>query len=151
MLFRSKRKWGVKRRLTAQSVQHCIRALLFDDFGDDFRRNRLHISGVGQIGVGHDRRRIGIDQDNPIALFLQRLACLRARIVELACLTDNNRTRSEEHTSELQSLMRISYAVFCLKKKINKHTTNITQSTLTRPDYQQPQTIVKDKLFSTLS
>src|SRR3546814_4931167 len=31
--------------------------------------------------------------------------------------------RSEEHTSELQSLMRISYAVFCLKKK-NKHTTN---------------------------
>src|SRR3546814_2029996 len=29
--------------------------------------------------------------------------------------------RSEEHTSELQSLMRISYAVFCLKKKINLH------------------------------
>src|SRR3546814_3452661 len=28
-----------------------------------------------------------------------------------------NRVRSEEHTSELQSLMRISYAVFCLKKK----------------------------------
>src|SRR3546814_5252950 len=28
--------------------------------------------------------------------------------------------RSEEHTSELQSLMRISYAVFCLKKKITK-------------------------------
>src|SRR3546814_2289093 len=32
--------------------------------------------------------------------------------------------RSEEHTSELQSLMRISYAVFCLKKKNNKHTLN---------------------------
>src|SRR3546814_3396140 len=31
--------------------------------------------------------------------------------------------RSEEHTSELQSLMRISYAVFCLKKKKNKYTT----------------------------
>src|SRR3546814_8834681 len=30
--------------------------------------------------------------------------------------------RSEEHTSELQSLMRISYAVFCLKKKTNKYT-----------------------------
>src|SRR3546814_6274959 len=29
--------------------------------------------------------------------------------------------RSEEHTSELQSLMRISYAVFCLKKKTKKH------------------------------
>src|SRR3546814_3547048 len=32
--------------------------------------------------------------------------------------------RSEEHTSELQSLMRISYAVFCLKKKKNKHRHN---------------------------
>src|SRR3546814_9641726 len=30
-------------------------------------------------------------------------------------------SRSEEHTSELQSLMRISYAVFCLKKKNNTH------------------------------
>src|SRR3546814_1916877 len=30
-------------------------------------------------------------------------------------------TRSEEHTSELQSLMRISYAVFCLKKKKQNH------------------------------
>src|SRR3546814_5426986 len=36
--------------------------------------------------------------------------------------------RSEEHTSELQSLMRISYAVFCLKKKTQEHvqTTHIT-------------------------
>src|SRR3546814_2043213 len=33
--------------------------------------------------------------------------------------------RSEEHTSELQSLMRISYAVFCLKKKKKNHPTNI--------------------------
>src|SRR3546814_9518143 len=32
------------------------------------------------------------------------------------------RSRSEEHTSELQSLMRISYAVFCLKKKKNQNT-----------------------------
>src|SRR3546814_9830027 len=32
----------------------------------------------------------------------------------------NEATRSEEHTSELQSLMRISYAVFCLKKKKNR-------------------------------
>src|SRR3546814_4875902 len=36
--------------------------------------------------------------------------------------------RSEEHTSELQSLMRISYAVFCLKKQ-NNHSTTITSIT----------------------
>src|SRR3546814_8827123 len=38
-----------------------------------------------------------------------------------------SKDRSEEHTSELQSLMRISYAVFCLKKK--KYTTTQSRST----------------------
>src|SRR3546814_3301587 len=37
-----------------------------------------------------------------------------------------NRFRSEEHTSELQSLMRISYDVFCLKKKTNTTTVTTT-------------------------
>src|SRR3546814_4231611 len=36
--------------------------------------------------------------------------------------------RSEEHTSELQSLMRISYAVFCLKKKNYQHNTKTNES-----------------------
>src|SRR3546814_5909478 len=40
-------------------------------------------------------------------------------------------SRSEEHTSELQSLMRISYAVFCLKKKNTQH------DTITTPDIRQ--------------
>src|SRR3546814_2655127 len=38
-------------------------------------------------------------------------------VADIATTADD---RSEEHTSELQSLMRISYAVFCLKKKNNK-------------------------------
>src|SRR3546814_13272308 len=41
----------------------------------------------------------------------------RAAFQHVAELRDSIRARSEEHTSELQSLMRISYAVFCLKKK----------------------------------
>src|SRR3546814_10556866 len=45
------------------------------------------------------------------------------------------RSRSEEHTSELQSLMRISYAVFCLKKK--KITTN-TKNTKQKQNKQIP-------------
>src|SRR3546814_4764375 len=40
----------------------------------------------------------------------------------LPAATQPNSGRSEEHTSELQSLMRISYAVFCLKKKNNTTT-----------------------------
>src|SRR3546814_1972481 len=39
-------------------------------------------------------------------------------------IENGGRTRSEEHTSELQSLMRISYAVFCLQKK--NHRSNYT-------------------------
>src|SRR3546814_3147690 len=38
-----------------------------------------------------------------------------------AHISHGRATRSEEHTSELQSLMRISYAVFCLKKKNQSH------------------------------
>src|SRR3546814_8912041 len=48
---------------------------------------------------------------------------------DLLLVADNpiEKPRSEEHTSELQSLMRISYAVFCLKKKkYTKHTTHNT-------------------------
>src|SRR3546814_3903287 len=44
-----------------------------------------------------------------------------------------NRDRSEEHTSELQSLMRISYAVFCLKKKNTLHTRPHSQQYTQRP------------------
>src|SRR3546814_10698976 len=43
--------------------------------------------------------------------------------------------RSEEHTSELQSLMRISYAVFCLKKKKIKHKNTTAHTTLSRQKY----------------
>src|SRR3546814_1324128 len=51
----------------------------------------------------------------------QVLRCQRFRDCRSGCLPKSTRqlviVRSEEHTSELQSLMRISYAVFCLKKK----------------------------------
>src|SRR3546814_1082689 len=56
---------------------------------------------------------------------------LRGRAQEFARGADRRvlaQARSEEHTSELQSLMRISYAVFCLKKKKKKLTTINTAS-----------------------
>src|SRR3546814_3019591 len=63
-----------------------------------------------EYAAGHDRRRDTPDQFKNVAL-CDRVHILRADArqnipIEL--------TRSEEHTSELQSLMRISYAVFCL-------------------------------------
>src|SRR3546814_10633740 len=50
------------------------------------------------------------------------LSARQRQVMELAATG-----RSEEHTSELQSLMRISYAVFCLKKKKTKYSTNSTR------------------------
>src|SRR3546814_10855017 len=75
-----------------------------------------------------------VDDRGP-PFFLQRLAGIRQLVaVDDLCGTERGQVfgfaglagrgdRSEEHTSELQSLMRISYAVFCLKKK-NKKTIN---------------------------
>src|SRR3546814_3642001 len=57
----------------------------------------------------------------PIELYLHQEAMLRSSVAnqsDTVILTGTG-SRSEEHTSELQSLMRISYAVFCLKKKKN--------------------------------
>src|SRR3546814_7427717 len=55
------------------------------------------------------------------------------RIEARACDTVNLYAagRSEEHTSELQSLMRISYAVFCLKKKTKKQNKELDNTTST--------------------
>src|SRR3546814_7420779 len=67
------------------------------------------------LALGIDARTRGFDA----AAIVQRIKALRSRHghdVETLFLD-----RSEEHTSELQSLMRISYAVFCLKKKNNKN------------------------------
>src|SRR3546814_7963281 len=46
-------------------------------------------------------------------------AAVKADRCDIYTDVDGVYTRSEEHTSELQSLMRLSYAVFCLKKKTN--------------------------------
>src|SRR3546814_2415806 len=54
------------------------------------------------------------------------IGCVEARDALNGCFKriEASLLRSEEHTSELQSLMRISYAVFCLKKKNTQNITN---------------------------
>ena len=71
-------------------------AFLLDDLGDDLRRDRLDVGGVRQLRIGHDRRRIGIHQHDAIALGLQRLHRLRAGIIELAGLADDDRPGADD-------------------------------------------------------
>src|SRR3546814_10085019 len=66
-----------------------------------------------------DRDRMEDDIDgegDPFDLATKRTTSYGSFAMTL-CESSPSRERSEEHTSELQSLMRISYAVFCLKKK----------------------------------
>src|SRR3546814_3376504 len=73
-----------------------------------------YLRGLGPIRR-HHAAPVGRDLQPPIALV--GATDDEDRIVGSAHLVD----RSEEHTSELQSLMRNSYAVFCLKKKKREH------------------------------
>src|SRR3546814_20433319 len=67
-----------------------------------------------------DLRLRGAPQHQTVALRRSQLSARRAAVgAAPAPLRVQRSRRSEEHTSELQSLMRISYAVFCLKKKTN--------------------------------
>jgi hypothetical protein len=59
-------------------------------------RDRLDIGRVGKLRIGHDRRRVGVDQDDPVALLLQRLAGLGAGIIELARLADDDRAGADD-------------------------------------------------------
>src|SRR3546814_5912987 len=69
-----------------------------------------------EFGIGFENR-----LRQPVQLHLQTdLRALRSTFSEYVDgILRAQLRRSEEHTSELQSLMRISYAVFCLKKKIH--------------------------------
>src|SRR3546814_1391233 len=62
--------------------------------------------------------RSGTIRQNTPAPYRAPVQASSASVCAIPC-RQTRRARSEEHTSELQSLMRISYAVFCLKKKKN--------------------------------
>src|SRR3546814_3551034 len=98
----------------------------------DFERLQIALEiarpGAGKAHHGVDaRRRCGTGADQ-FAVEEHAWAAVVVADREMRPARDRHRQReyrSEEHTSELQSLMRISYAVFCLKKK--KHEITKTQ------------------------
>src|SRR3546814_7615084 len=79
-------------------------------------RSLAGVLGRPCSGRWHGHRRTGDLKGIETMALLQRLAAVRGRL-SLCADQAAAAKRSEEHTSELQSLMRISYAVFCLNKK----------------------------------
>src|SRR3546814_2934475 len=104
---------------------------LFRSHQDPDRTKECADQAVSEV-VRHGRRKAELRAGRAVG---DRQACDRAQDRSARPSIDSRRHRSEEHTSELQSLMRISYAVFCLKKKTN----NTSYKELT-----QEQSIIQD-------
>src|SRR3546814_5519845 len=103
------------RGVTREVKSDCI--ALFGRFGSDRKSSILICSR--RLAVAANDQTEGRNIEIDITHGVKRVGAARIEQV----------LRSEEHTSELQSLMRISYAVFCLKKKkIKKH--NITDKNI---------------------
>ena len=95
-------------RLTADGWQECKFSRRFaraastqhlgfnaNDLFDVLMRERLDVGAVGQVGVGHDGGRVRVHQHNLVALLLEGLAGLRAGVVELRRLADDDRPRAD--------------------------------------------------------
>src|SRR3546814_10791286 len=94
-----------------------------------FELNGTDISSLPESEVRPYRRDMQIVFQDPYSSLNPRLSA-GAIVAEPLTNFDlaSGPARSEEHTSELQSLMRISYAVFCLKKNKNLHSRHICTS-----------------------
>src|SRR3546814_10240186 len=97
-------------RSVVEDVEQLVAAALVADLGhEDLHLHGLHLVGEGVV----EHLGVGVGQG--------------LRVDVLAGVGVALHVRSEEHTSELQSLMRISYAVFCLKKKNTYNNTKTKQ------------------------
>src|SRR3546814_6851837 len=120
LFFFFKQKTAYEMRISDWSSDVC---------SSDLSRIRRGGAVIKSIGIGiiaslllayvvHDSQGILRDSLNPIEMKISYFRLFWSWPAFILCTG----FRSEEHTSELQSLMRISYAVFCLKKK--KHNTD---------------------------
>ena len=81
----------VERRLSSEGRQQRVRPLALDHLRHRAGEQRLDVGSVGELRVGHDRRRIRVDEHDLEPLLQQHLACLHAGVVELSGLADHDR------------------------------------------------------------
>src|SRR5208282_298143 len=86
----------VQRGLPADRRQDRVRPFALDDLRQHRQRHRLYIGAIRQVRIGHYRRRVRIDQDQPQPFLAQRFDRLRARVIELARLPDDDWPRANQ-------------------------------------------------------
>src|SRR3546814_2546607 len=103
------------------------RAEGFQPGATGFRASMMSITKAIILSAGQGSRLLPLTRDLPKCLIeFNGRSLLGWQVAALVANGIQDIVRSEEHTSELQSLMRISYAVFCLKKnKTTKHQSTI--------------------------
>src|SRR5581483_11512871 len=83
--------------LSAERRQERVGTFARDDLLYRCDRQRLEIDRIGDLRIGHDGRGIRVDEDGAMTLLTQGAARLNARVVELGSLTDNDRSRTDDH------------------------------------------------------
>src|SRR3546814_3582767 len=112
---------------TLETAEALFAGLFFDP-------DRYDLSAVGRVKLN---MRLDLDAEDTVTTLrtedilavVKTLVNLKDGKGEIDDIDNLGNRRSEEHTSELQSLMRTSYAVFCLKKKNPKHKNDKTNTT----------------------
>ena len=100
---------GIQTGLAAQRGQQRVRSFLLDHTLDKFGGDGLDIGAVGQARVGHDGRRVGVDQDDLKAILLEHLAGLGAGVIELAGLANDDGARAnDEDTLDVSTFRHVS-------------------------------------------
>jgi hypothetical protein len=87
----------VERGLPPQRGEQHVGLFAGQDLLGHLRGDGLDVGPVGEVRVGHDRGRIGVEEDDLVALLLERLAGLGPRVVELAGLPDDDRSGADDH------------------------------------------------------
>ena len=86
----------VQRCLAAERGEQRIGLLTIEDLFDSRCGYGFDVSTISQLGIGHDGGGIAVHENDAVALLAQHLARLRARVVELARLPDDDGTRPDD-------------------------------------------------------
>ena len=120
---------AVEAGLAAHRGQQGVGTFLLDDPRDDLPVHRLDVGRIGESGVGHDGGRVGVHQHHPETLLCERLARLRAGVVELAGLPDDDWSRPDDQDRFDVATLRHRRLLRPVRRRNDTRVTHVRRST----------------------